>query len=109
MAPRTVPLSDLADIVRSKNAGPFRITLDVLFSDPALYRQVRDSGAVTRESVAAAYGISSDEITSFFAVDMASAIKITLRRPRTQGAFGEGDVYGCQQHVPLLGIAVPRA
>ena len=107
MDPRTVPLSDLADIVRSKNAGPFRITLDILFSDPARYRLVRDSGAVTRETVAAAYGIVPQEITSFFQVDMANAIKITLRRPRTQGAFGEGDVYGCQQHVPLLGIMVP--
>jgi hypothetical protein len=40
---------------------------------------------------------------------MANAIKITLRRPRTQGSFGESDIYGCQQHVPLLGIAVPVA
>ena len=40
---------------------------------------------------------------------MANAIKITLRRPRTQGAFGESDVYGCQQHVPLLGLMVPVA
>lgn len=108
MTQRTVPLSSLADIIRSKNAGPFRITLDVLFSDPARYRRVRDSGAVTRETVARAYGITEQEITSFFEVDMANAIKITLRRPRTQGAFGEGDVYGCQQHVPLLGIAVPE-
>lgn len=109
MASRTVPLSDLADIIRSKNAGPFRITFDILFSDPARYRMVRDSGAVTRESVAKAYGISSSDITSFFEVDMASAIKVTLRRPRTQGGFGESDMYGCQQHVPLLGIAVPVA
>ena len=109
MDPRSVPLSELADIVRSKNAGPFRITLDILFSDPARYRLVRDSGAVTRETVADAYGIALQDITSFFEVDMANAIKITLRRPRTQGAFGESDVYGCQQHVPLLGITVPVA
>jgi hypothetical protein len=109
MAERTVPLADLADIVRSKNAGPFRITLDILFSDPARYRLVRDSGAVSRETVAKSYGITPQEITSFFHVDMANAIKITLRRPRTQGAFGESDVYGCQQHVPLLGIMVPVA
>lgn len=107
MGRTTRPLSALADIVRSKNAGPFRITLDILFSDPARYRLVRDSGAVTRETVAAAYGINPAEITSFFQVDMASAIKITLRRPRAQGAFGESDIYGCQQHVPLLGLVIP--
>ena len=109
MAQRSVPLRELADIIRSKNAGPFRITLDVLFSDPGRYRLVRDSGAVTRETVAKAYGIDPQEITSFFQIDMANAIKITLRRPRAQGAFGESDIYGCQQHVPLLGIAVPVA
>jgi hypothetical protein len=109
MVQRTQPLSDLAAIIRSKNAGPFRITFDILFSDPARYRMVRDSGAVTKETVAAAYGISPDEITSFFQVDMANAIKITLRRPRGQGSFGESDIYGCQQHVPLLGLAVPVA
>lgn len=109
MTQRTAPLSGYADIIRSKNAGPFRITLDILFSDPARYRFVRDSGAVTRETVASAYGVSPEEITSFFQIDMANAIKITLRRPCAQGSFGESDIYGCQQHVPLLGIAVPVA
>ena len=33
MPERSVPLSELASIIRSKNAGPFRITLDVLFAD----------------------------------------------------------------------------
>ena len=107
MAKRTVPLRELAAIIRSKNAGPFRITLDVLFSDPARYRLVRDSGAVTRETVAKAYGVKPDDIASFFHVDMASAIKITLKRPRTQGAFGDSDMYGCQQHVPLMDLGVP--
>ena len=107
MAKTTRPLSELADIIRSKNAGPYRITFDILFADPVRYRMVRDSKGVTRETVAAAYGVSPSEITSFFEVDMASAIKITLRRPRGQGSFGESDIYGCQQHVDLLGLAIP--
>lgn len=106
MPGRTVPLSELASIIRSKNAGPYRITFDILFTDPARYRAVRDSGSVTKETVARAYGIAPEEITSFFNVDMASAIKITLRRRRAQGAFGESDIYGCQQHAPLLDLPV---
>lgn len=109
MAGKSVPLSSLASIIRSKNAGPFRITLDILFADPKNYQIVRDSGAVTKQAVAEAYKISPSDITSFFNVDMANAIKITLRRPRGQCSFGESDVYGCQQHVPLLGLAVPVA
>jgi hypothetical protein len=111
MATTPVLLCELADIIRSKNAGPFRITLDVLFSDPARYRAVRDSGAITRESVAAAYGIADGDISSLFAVDMANAIKVTLKRRRPQGALGDSDMYGCQQHVPLMNlpIALERA
>ena len=56
------PLSEVADIIRSKNAGPFRITLDVLFRDAATFRAVRDSGAITRDSVARAYGIAPPEL-----------------------------------------------
>lgn len=29
---RLVPLRDIAKVIRSKNAGPFRLTLDVIFS-----------------------------------------------------------------------------
>ena len=85
MAQRTVPLSELADIIRSKNAGPFRITFDILFSDPARYRLVRDSHALTA-SRGQSLRDRPSEITSFYEVDMASAIKVTLRRPRTRAA-----------------------
>ena len=105
MTTRETALSELASIIRSKNAGPYRMTLDILFTDPDLYRRVRDSGSVTKETVAAAYGIDVAEVTSLFNVDMANAIKVTLRR-KAQGAFGETDMYGCQQHVPLLGLPV---
>ena len=99
-------LCEVADIIRSKNAGPYRITLDVLFGDRGMYDMVRNSGAITRRTVAKAYGIDESGISSIFEVDMAQAFKITLYRPIAQGACGEGDMYGCQQHVPLLNLAV---
>ena len=103
----SLPLYELADIVRSKNAGPYRITFDIMFTDRARYEAVRDSGAITAETVAAAYGLDVSQISSFFEIDQAMALKITIIRPRAQGAAGEGDMYGCQHHVPLMNIAVP--
>lgn len=103
------PLYQVADIVRSKNAGPYRITFDVLFRDPARYAAIRDSGAISPESVAAAYGLPVEAVSSFFRIDMANAFKITIVRPRPQGQVGDGDMYGCQQHVPLMNLAVPAA
>ncbi len=100
------PLCELADIIRSKNAGPYRITLDILFSDRDIYQAVQKSDAISKQSVATAYGIEETSISSIFEVDMAQAFKITLFRPIAQGADGEGDMYGCQQHVPLLNLLV---
>lgn len=102
-----LPLYELADIVRSKNAGPYRITFDIMFTDKSRYEAVRDSNAITPETVAAAYGLDVSQISSFFKIDQAMALKITIIRPRPQGAAGEGDMYGCQHHVPLMNIAVP--
>ncbi len=101
------PLKDVADIVRSKNAGPYRITFDILFKDAARYQAVRRSGAITPAAVAAAYGIELSQISSFFEIDMANAIKVTIKRPRAQGTAGDGDMYGCQHHVPLMTLMIP--
>jgi hypothetical protein len=101
------PLKDLADIVRSKNAGPYRITFDVLFRDKERYEAVRSTGAISPQSVAAAYGIDVSQISSFFEIDMANAMKITIIRPRAQGSAGDGDMYGCQHHVPLMNLQIP--
>ena len=57
--------------------------------------------------MAKAYGIEVSQISSFFEIDMANAIKITITRPRAQGSAGDGDMYGCQHHVPLMLIEVP--
>jgi hypothetical protein len=101
------PLHSVADIVRSKNAGPYRITFDIIFTDKTRYETVRDSSAVTPQSVAAAYGLNVSQISSFFKIDQAMAIKVTIKRPIGQGAAGDGDMYGCQHHVPLMNILVP--
>jgi hypothetical protein len=105
----TRPLCKIADIVRSKNAGPYRITFDILCRETANYELIRDSGAITPESVARAYGLPVEAIASFFAIDMANAIKVTIKRPLAQGGPGEGDMYGCQQHVPLMNMPIPLA
>lgn len=101
------PLREIADIVRSKNAGPYRITFDILCKEKANYELIRNSGAITPETVARAYGLPVTAISSFFEIDLANAIKVTIKRPRSQGAPGDGDMYGCQQHVPLMNMPIP--
>ena len=99
-------LADLARVLRSKNAGALYITLDVMFDDEATYRRVRDSGALDAFHVAPLYGVSHNEV-SVIPYDVAYAIKITLPRAFPSGDPLDNDVYGAQQHAPLLDIEIP--
>jgi hypothetical protein len=104
---RLVKLGNLATIVRSKNAGPYRITLDVLFDCEDLYFAVSNSHTLNAESVARAYGVDPAKVSSFFEIPIARAFKATLFRPHAQCSAGESDVYGAQQHVPLMNMLIP--
>jgi hypothetical protein len=100
-------LGNLASVVRSKNAGPYRITLDVLFDRDDFYEVVSGSKAFNAESIARQYGIDRSKISSFFEVPNARAFKVTIFRPIAQCSLGESDVYGAQQHAPLLDMLIP--
>lgn len=98
-------LVDLAKVLRSKNAGALYVTLDVMFEDEATYRRVRDSGALNAERIAALYRVSHNQV-SVIPYDVAYAIKITLPRAHASGDPLDNDVYGAQQHAPLLDIDI---
>lgn len=99
----------LAVVLRSKNAGPFRTTFDILFDADEPYRRVRDSGVLTREYIAQLYGIRSEDVYGIFHADAARGIKITIQKPldMASGDINCRDIFGGQQHIPLLGVEVP--
>ena len=99
-------LGDIASVVRSKNAVPFVLTFDVLLPDIGSFEQLQAGGKLTRETVANAYGVSPNEILEFSFYPFANAVKFSLRRPIPSGAPDDTDVYGAQQHVPLMEIDV---
>jgi hypothetical protein len=100
-------LIDLAKVVRSKNAGPFEITFDIMFDDAAKYERVKKSGAINAKRIAELYGVRLDDVLVCRPYDPAVAFKVTIRRPVGSGDIEDRDVYGCQQHVPLMSIPVP--
>ena len=100
-------LVEIAKTIRSKNAGVDKITFDVIFRTEGEYKLVRDSGALTRETVAALYGISQNRITDFVAFDPAYAIKFSISRDRPSGSPGDPDIFGAQQYAPLMDIEIP--
>jgi hypothetical protein len=96
-------LQDLAQVIRSKNAGPRRLTLDVMFASDADYARAAQSPALSAERVAALYGVAPGDV-AVIPYALGRAIKITLARPIMAGDPGDKDVYGAQQHAPLLEI-----
>ena len=98
-------LSDLAQVIRSKNAGPRRLTLDVMFATDAEYQLVAQSPALGAETIGRLYGVAPEAVT-IIPYPAGRAIKIVLARRVMAGDPGDSDVYGAQQHAPLLGIEV---
>jgi hypothetical protein len=96
-------LSDLAQVIRSKNAGPRRLTLDVMFATDADYQRAAQSPALAAESIGRLYRLPPEEVT-VIPYPVGRAIKIVLARRIMAGDPGDFDVYGAQQHAPLLGI-----
>ena len=71
-------------LIRSKNAGPFELTFDIMFDDAATYQRVKASGVLTREKIAACYSLEPSQV-KFFLCDNALAIKASIPRPVIQG------------------------
>ena len=101
------PLTDIAAVIRSKNAGPYELTLDIMFKDEKHYLFLRQIDYFTRELFAGLYGVSVESILKVVYFDPASAVKCTLVRSLVSGSIGDSDVYGAQQHAPLLFLKAP--
>lgn len=99
-------LAHIARLIRSKNAGPFQLTFDIMFSDADTYLRVKRAPTLSREIVAKLYGCTENE-TMFFYCDNAWAVKITIPRPYTQGDILDADSHGGQQYAPLMDIEIP--
>lgn len=89
--------------IRSKNAGPFWITVDIFFATPEAYRAYKDSEALGGASFARLFG-ADPGLVRRFQVDRLLTVKISYPRPKPQGWHGERDMHGGQQFVRLLDL-----
>lgn len=96
-------LSDVARYVRSKNAGPFWVTVDIFFDGPEDYERHRSNPALSAAAVAALYGVEAAQVKRF-EVDDLNVIKLSYPRTAPQGGVVERDMHSGQQYVPLLEV-----
>ena len=101
----SIPLTSLADVIRSKNAGPTQLTIDLFFRDAAGFALAAGSASLSCAAVAALYQLPVSQVRRF---DLPAilALKFSMPRQCVAGDPGDGDVYGAQQHAPFLGVVL---
>jgi hypothetical protein len=98
-------ISELAQYVRSKNAGPFWVTLEIFCDNDEAYRRIKNSPAIAPEKVAALYGAKVSMIKSFF-IDNLRVIKFSYPRPMPSGHKYENDMHAGQQYIRIAELEV---
>ncbi|MBX2881092.1 MAG: DUF4387 domain-containing protein [Granulosicoccus sp.] len=96
-------IGNIALKVRSKNAGPFWITVDVFCGDQQAYQELQ--AKLTDERVATLFGQKTSDLKRF---DIPSlyVIKFSFPRPTVQGSRFDRDMHGAQWAVMLAEFPV---
>jgi hypothetical protein len=94
-------LGEVCRYVRSKNAGPFWVTIDLFFKDEASFEKYRE--AISARRIGEAYGVDP-ALVKCFAVENLKVVKISFPRNAPQGGIVERDMHQGQQYVRLLGV-----
>lgn len=101
-------LRDIAKLIRTKNAGPFQLTIDVMFDSAEPFERVRRAGILDRSVIAKLYQLPEDRVKVYYYTP-ANSVKVTIPRPVVSGDTGDSDVFGGQQYGPLVDLEVPEA
>lgn len=99
-------LSELAEMIRSKNSKSFLICFDITFKQPETYLRVKRSGVINKNLISELYKTDiNDILITWF--DEGYAFKIVIPRPIIQADQGDGDMLGGQQYPPLHDVNIP--
>ena len=99
-----IKLIEAAKVIRSKNCSPFELTIDIIIDKEADFQAIKKADAVNKKVIAEAYGVPLEKVKKVIYFDVAKAIKAVMDRLVASGAPGDTDVYGAQQHAPLLNL-----
>jgi hypothetical protein len=98
-------LWELTSLIRSKNAGPFELTFDIIFKNRAGFNLAKESGILSRANIAQLYNVPADGVRVFELVSIL-AVKVSIPRPVFSGDVNDTDVYGGQFHSRLVRLVV---
>lgn len=91
-------LGQIAARIRSKNAGPFWLTIDVFCRNSDDFRRI--SHGLSTARVAALFKIAPETLKRFDIADL-NVVKFSLPRPQIQGTRRDRDMHGAAWAVLL--------
>ncbi len=101
-------VSEVCRHVRSKNAGPFWITVDLFFRDQAAFETYAESPELQVPAIAALFDVDRGSVKRFVLPNL-QVLKISYPRRQPQGGALERDMHGGQQYLRLLDVELsPR-
>ncbi|MDR1100531.1 MAG: DUF4387 domain-containing protein [Treponema sp.] len=98
-------VEDIAKYVRSKNAGPFWVTIEIFCDTDEAYKRITGSPNLRGEKVAELYGADSSLI-KVFEIENLRVKKYSFPRPLPSGHKYENDMHYGQQYIRLAEIEV---
>lgn len=101
-------VGQLAEQIRSKNAGPFWTTIDIFLRNDEDYERLLATHLLTPECLGRVYHVKPDRV-QIFEIPRLRAVKISYPRLVTAGSFDDRDLHAGQQHLPLSRLALPPA
>ena len=97
-------LADIAAKIRSKNAGPFWLTIDIFCGSDAAFGRI--AAGLTIDAVARTFHAPPDTLSRFELPEL-KVIKFSLPRPVVQGARDDRDMHGAAYAFVLEGLEIP--
>ena len=91
-------LGDAVQMVRSKNAGPFMVTVDVFCGTDAAFQRV--NAALSTAAVGRLYRVDPARVGRYELPDI-RVVKFSFPRPVPQGSRSDRDMHGAQWAVLL--------
>ncbi len=98
-------LRDVCRHIRSKNAGPYWITVDLFFANESAFNGYSDASSISAAALGELLGVDGAQIKRFAVPDL-HVVKLSYPRLHPQGGAEERDMHGGQQYARLLDVDV---
>lgn len=99
-------LGELVTGVRSKNAGPFWVTIDVFCGSDTAFESLRE--LLSSSFVAGLYQQPESQLKRFELPEL-NVLKFSFPRPVVQGSRDDRDMHGAQYSVLLSELELPES